>query len=95
MLVVCPTFRERGERKERGSDEKQRRRNRKIENRIEQKRLREKLRDDKEDINITNRGKCIKLNMSTDTAIKRLLEKERRKERWTEAIPNFHHDHHH
>ena len=45
----------------------------------------EKLRDDKEDINKTNRGRYIKLNIFTDSAIKRLLEKER----GTEATPNL------
>ena len=37
MLVVYPTFRERRERNEKGSDEKQRRRNRNIENRVDKK----------------------------------------------------------
>ena len=37
MLVVYPTFRERREGNEKGSDEKQRRRNRNIENRVDKK----------------------------------------------------------
>ena len=42
----------------------------------------EKLRDDKEDISKTNRGKDMKVNIFTDSAIKRLLEIERKKEGW-------------